>query len=212
MPLIGGFLIGALRAESPCVPIGALISIRKRGRRIIMSNVIHVNFGQKSQIKSFYNSIAEKSADSEYLKGCQLDESSQTWDQAAKHYRLAIRLNPQHVDSMVNLANIWKKKQGSKKATALYKKVLRIDPEHTEANYNYAYVCYEQHKFDLAVTHFERALALQPDFADAHFNLAMVYSELGEKHKAWPHWQRYLLIDPNSRWANVARDHLRRSV
>jgi tetratricopeptide (TPR) repeat protein len=56
---------------------------------------------------------------------------------------------------------------------------------------------------------FQRALASDPSFADAHFNLAMTLQELKREDEARAHWEAYLKLDPESKWAEIARRHLR---
>ena len=62
---------------------------------------------------------------------------------------------------------------------------------------------------DELVESFRRALASDPSFADAHFNLAMTLQELGQVDEARQHWEAYLKLDPESKWAEIARRHLR---
>jgi tetratricopeptide (TPR) repeat protein len=144
-----------------------------------------------------------------YLEGCRLDEDEATFDAAETAYRRAIELDPSLANALTNLGNLMFRRDRLTDAEQLYQRALKLDAEQPEAHYNLGFLLFERAQVPAAIESFERALSSDPAFADAHFNLAMAYQEVGQHAQARPHWEAYLQLDPESRWAEIARRHLR---
>lgn len=165
-----------------------------------MSKVVYVAFGANhARAQALYD-----------LAGA-IDETPDTYDQAAKLYRQAIRLRPDFANAWVNLGNIHYRKGDVRKAETHYRKALAFDDRSPDANYNLGFLKLEQGHLDVAITHLRIAIEEDPEFADAHFNLAMAYVQCGWPQKAAPHWRIYLGLEPNSTWSDTARRHLRQA-
>lgn len=144
-----------------------------------------------------------------YLQGCRLDEEENTYDAAEEAYRRAIQLDPTLANALTNLGNLMFKRERLLEAEELYRRALKLDSDQPEAHYNLGFLLFERREIPSAMESFRRALASDPSFADAHFNLAMTLQELGELEEARAHWEAYLKLDPESKWAEIARRHLR---
>lgn len=112
-------------------------------------------------------------------------------------YNTALRLCPNHADSLNNLANI-KREQGKslinncswneklisaviynagfiEEATRLYLKALEVFPEFAAAHSNLASVLQQQGKLNEALMHYKEAIRIQPTFAGKQkFNVEVV--------------------------------------
>lgn len=146
-----------------------------------------------------------------YLEGCRFDEDEQTFDQAEQAYKKALSLDPALSNALTNLGNLEYRRQQLEAAERYYRQALGTDPEQPEALYNLGFLCFERDEVDEAVDLFRDALRSDPSFADAHFNLAMALEERGERDAAQPHWQQYLTLEPDGSWAEIARNHLKKS-
>lgn len=144
-----------------------------------------------------------------YLQGCRLDEDENTFDAAEEAYRRAIQLDPTLANALTNLGNLMFKRDRLEEAEDLYRRALKLDSDQPEAHYNLGFLLFERREVAPAMESFRRALASDPSFADAHFNLAMTLQELGHVDEARLHWEAYLKLDPESKWAEIARRHLR---
>jgi tetratricopeptide (TPR) repeat protein len=144
-----------------------------------------------------------------YLAGCRLDEEEGTFDAAEEAYRRAIQLDPTLANALTNLGNLMFKRDRLLEAEELYRRALKLDSDQPEAHYNLGFLLFERREVPAAMESFRRALTSDPSFADAHFNLAMTLQELGHLEEARQHWEAYLKLDPESKWAEIARRHLR---
>jgi len=63
-----------------------------------------------------------------------------------------------------------------------------------------------------AIEHYKLAIEIDPQLAEAWFNRALCYEKLSIFHKAKEDWIQYLKIDSkvNSKWAEEAREHLKK--
>jgi CHAT domain-containing protein len=64
--------------------------------------------------------------------------------------------------------------------------------------------------YPVALAHADRALRIDPRFSEALFNRALILERLGLTQAAREAWNRYLAADPSSKWADEAREHLKR--
>ena len=144
-----------------------------------------------------------------YLTGCRLDEEENTFDAAEEAYRRAIQLDPSLANALTNLGNLMFKRERLVEAEELYRRALKLDSDQPEAHYNLGFLLFERREVPAALESFQRALESDPSFADAHFNLAMTMQDLGREEEARQHWEAYLRLDPESKWAEIARRHLR---
>jgi tetratricopeptide (TPR) repeat protein len=182
----------------------------------VETNVIRVDFVSGLRVSGgpTKNSASRASSEAQrcYIEGCRLDESPATWDRAASLYERAIDLDNNHVNAIVNLANVHFRRDNKRLAERLYLQALDVDSDIPEANYNLGFLEYERGNMDAAVGRFEATIASDPDFADAHYNLAMALTESGESLKSARHWRRYIKLDPHGAWADDARRRLRLSI
>jgi DNA-binding transcriptional MerR regulator len=143
-----------------------------------------------------------------YVRASQLDEDSETVEEAEALYRLATELDPWLAIAFTNLGNIHFRRGQEDAAMAFYARALEIDPKQPEAQYNTGYVLLDRGNPLEALPHFQGAVAADGRFADAHFYLAMAYESVGDTTRARVAWESYLAIEPTGTWADIARRHL----
>jgi tetratricopeptide (TPR) repeat protein len=98
---------------------------------------------------------------------------------AAECFRRALDIDPNHVDSLNNLANVLKVRD-LYQAIALYRRALEINPRMALANFNLANALKENGEFDEAATLFERTLEIDPGHVRARHGLAVLLEQNGK--------------------------------
>jgi tetratricopeptide (TPR) repeat protein len=131
----------------------------------------------------------EPTADDFYDLGCDLELSSS--DEAREAYERALELDPDHVDSHVNLGRLLHEDGAPAAAEKHYRAALSLDPEHDTAAFNLGVALEDLGRVRDAIAAYERAVELDPDNADAHYNVAGLYERRGEKPAALRHLKEY---------------------
>lgn len=129
-------------------------------------------------------------ADDWYSMGIDL-ETVGALGKAADAYGRALKADPQHIDSMINLGRLHHDNGDLPAAEQLYRRVLQVDARHPLALFNLGVVLDDQGSLQQAREAYELALESDPDFADAHFNLARLHERDGHKAQALRHLARY---------------------
>ena len=123
-------------------------------------------------------------------------------DEAASHYREAVRLKPDYVEAHTKLGNVLRELGRHDDAVAVYQRVIGFEPS-AEAHYNLANTLALLGRLDEAITHYRRAFALKPDLAGLHNNLANALVAQGRPEEALVHFRRALALDPGLVEAHV---------
>ncbi len=149
-----------------------------------------------------------RTAEEWYAIGYECDSNPETYDQAIEAYENALAQNPNYVEAMINLANIYYARRELKRARQLLERAAQLDPDNHSIYYNLGNVYDEAAELQKALHSYQKAIALYPEYEPALFNLALVYERLGLVSKAELLWRKYLEVDPLGEWAEIAREHL----
>jgi len=151
----------------------------------------------------------ERTAEEWYALGYEYDTNQETHDKAIEAYENALTQNPNYVEAMINLANIYYTKRAFERGRQLLERAVQLDPNNHTIYYNLGNLYDEAAELDKSIKSYHRALELYSEYEPALFNLALVYERLGLVGKAKSIWQKYLEVDPKGEWAEIAREHLR---
>jgi tetratricopeptide (TPR) repeat protein len=167
-------------------------------------------FKPRGQILSLHIApqTVARSAEEWYALGYEYDTNPETQDKAIEAYENALTQNPNYVEAMINLANIYYAKRELVRARQLLERAAQLDPNNHTIYYNLGNLYDEVAELDKSIKAYHKALALHPDYDLALFNLALVYERLGLAVKAEKLWRKYLEVDPMGEWAEIAREHL----
>jgi tetratricopeptide (TPR) repeat protein len=152
--------------------------------------------------------IEPESADAWFDVGFCADRDRSSYPTAIAAYQRALKIDPAHVPSLINLGNVYYEMGEFRRASEMYTRATILDGENPRTHFNLGNACDEMGDLLGAARAYRRALALWPGYADAHFNLALVAEKLGSWALARRHWQEFLELEPQSEWAAVARSHL----
>jgi tetratricopeptide (TPR) repeat protein len=128
-------------------------------------------------------------ADEWYALGSDLESTSP--DQAREAYRRALDLEPDHVETRVNLGRLLHEDGRLNAAEAHYRLALAVRPRDPTALFNLAVCLEDLGRIDEAIQFYRRTIRADPDCADAYFNLARLYEKKGDAAAALRLLQAY---------------------
>jgi DNA-binding transcriptional MerR regulator len=133
--------------------------------------------------------IPGPSADEWFERALLIEEDDP--DAAMAAYRRALTLQPDCVETLINLGRLYAETGETEAATACFRQALEIDPNDPTAVYNLGVVSQDAGRDDEAIQCYRKALALDPGLAEAHYNLATVFDRAGEPQAAIRHINEY---------------------
>ena len=124
----------------------------------------------------------------------------QDYNEALTSLEQGIRLNPQCVSAMVNLAIVHKQLGDFDKAIPLLEKVIKkIDPRDSAAINNLANIFHEQDKFEQAAIMYLQALEIDPNDDDVLCNLGMVLQRIAYNDFAKIAFEEGIHVNPGNK-------------
>jgi tetratricopeptide (TPR) repeat protein len=128
-------------------------------------------------------------ADAHSLLGFAFTEQER-FDNATRHYREVLKINPDSAETYCNLGNTFLKQDKLNEAIKLYVKALDLNPNFPEAHYSLGNSLLQQEKFDQAITHYREALKLKPDWQGARLKLEIAETRKDQNEKVKSPWLR----------------------
>jgi tetratricopeptide (TPR) repeat protein len=124
-------------------------------------------------------------------------------DEAIKHYKEALRLNPDYEPANINLGLALLSQGKFDECIDYYQEVLRVNPGYARVHNNLGAVLWRLGKIEKATVHFRKAVLLKPDYAEAHNSLGAALIFKGEIEKAIAHLQKALRLNPDYALAKI---------
>jgi tetratricopeptide (TPR) repeat protein len=118
-------------------------------------------------------------------------------DEAIKHFKEALRLNPDFEGAKINLGLALLTQGKFDECIDYYQEVLRVNPGYARVHNNLGAVLWRLGKIEEAAVHFRKAVALKPDYADAHNSLGAALLSQGKNENAIAHLQEALRLKPD---------------
>jgi tetratricopeptide (TPR) repeat protein len=156
-------------------------------------------------METFYRTILAKNNDCSLAHnnlGLLLREDGRL-DEAARHFREMLRIDPKDADAIGKLAVTYTRLGRPDEAIRQYESALQLKPADASLENDLAAALVAAGRRDEAAPHFERALQLQPDLADASYNYGNLLFNLGRPADAVPHYQAALRAKPD----NASAEH-----
>ena len=130
---------------------------------------------------------------------------------AIKLYNEILKINPNHINTRVNLGSIFINIGEFHKAINCLEKGIRIDPDNSYLNNNLGVVFNNLGEHQQAINFLKIAIRIDPDNVDANCNIGVAFKELGYYQKAISHYRKAIDLNPNfvralNNLANVHKD------
>lgn len=118
-------------------------------------------------------------------------------DKAIKHYRQALKFNPDSSPAHYNLGKEFALQGRFDEATRYYRKALQLNPGEPSAYCYLGEVLSAQGKLNEAIAHFTKALQIRPNYANAHNGLCIAFYLCNKIDKAIEHGGEAVRIKPD---------------
>jgi Flp pilus assembly protein TadD len=136
------------------------------------------------------------SARAHWMYGLALDKADRL-DEAAEHYRLALRLDPNEKEVHYHLGQVLVAQSQLSEGRSELEEALRSDPRNGEVHSEYGYLLARLGQKDEAGAEFEMATRLAPKSGRAHYDYAMFLLNEGKIDQAITEFQTALKHNPN---------------
>jgi len=159
-----------------------------------------------NQIRHWKNSISlfkdalEKTSDNYVAHnnlGEALDNQGQIED-AANHYRQALRINPYYMEAQNNLGQVLFRQGKINDAIIHLRKALKLNPNIPEIHINLGLALCKQGRIDEAIHHFLEAIKLNPNLTGPNLYAANAFYVRGKMDEAIMYYQKALKQTPDS--------------
>ena len=118
-----------------------------------------------------------------YKQGLLLAEMGEA-GRAAKSWRKALELKPNHTKALNLLGTTYLSQNRLNEAEQLYRNALETQPDQPQILNALALVLSRSKSYDEAVEHWERATEIDPDYTQAHYNLSSILLKQGRDEAA----------------------------
>ncbi|HLZ42078.1 MAG TPA: FG-GAP-like repeat-containing protein [Candidatus Sulfotelmatobacter sp.] len=127
-------------------------------------------------------------------------------DSVAK-FQQALKLNPNHLLSLVNLGNAYRAEKNWDAAQKVLQLAVEISPGDPEANYALAMVFAQENDSASAYEHLQRALKARPNYPEALNNLGVLYLRTDRRDDAVATFEHCIQVAPafDQAYLNLAR-------
>ncbi len=113
------------------------------------------------------------------------------------HYRLALKGNPDHVDSRCRLGVALLQRGEIDEAIGHLQRTVELLPGFAAAQFYLAYGLQRAGRREDAIRHFVEGLEIQPDDVDARLRLARILREQGRHDRSLMHYDKLLKLQPD---------------
>lgn len=141
-----------------------------------------------------------------YSRACD-EKTLGEFDSAIRLFKEALSLNPDYVEALNNLGNVYLGQGEYKNALTYFEKALELNSEEPIL-LNNAGICYMECKnFDTANAYYIKAIKINPQFFPAYSNCGKLLILKGEIKSAKKYFEQALEINPTYVEAKVKLDH-----
>src|SRR5664279_1282805 len=116
---------------------------------------------------------------------------------AEKMYRIILKAQPDHFDSLHLLGVIFHQRGDHAEAVRQIDVALKINPKMVSAYSNRGVALGELKRFEEALASYDKALALKPDYAEAFYNRGNALRELKRLEQALASYDKALALKPD---------------
>ena len=118
-------------------------------------------------------------------------------DVAKELYNQILKINPNHSQTLNNIAVIFTNLKEYQKAKECYQKAIKINPSYADAHNNLGIIFKEEEEYQKAKECYEKAIEINPNYVSAYYNLGNIFKELKENQKAKECYEKAIELNPN---------------
>lgn len=167
---------------------------------------------------------ADLAAEAHYRLANSLRSQAKTREdraQAVEHYRQAIRLNPRHLESRLNLANTYDENKDYVQAVSVLRELIEVAPEYAPAYNNLANELdalatsqpgEKERLGEESMAYRLKAIEIDPDYFDGHLNLGKTLARQEKYDQALGHFERAIQINEKNSDAWSSLGNTRRKL
>jgi tetratricopeptide (TPR) repeat protein len=122
-------------------------------------------------------------------------------DKAIEAFKRALRVNPNNLRALYELAKLYDKKTEYDKAIKTIKRAIKLKPKTRAAWNNLGTLYSKKTEFDKALIAYNSALKINSNYKDAWRNLGLVYIQKNQYNEAIKALKRAVKIDPRFKYA-----------
>ena len=125
--------------------------------------------------------------------------------EAEQQYRAALKIVPQHADSLHGLGLLYIQARRFDEAVELLRKAGRASPSDAAIRTNLGFALLRLERREEAIAAFREAVRIKPDYTVAHFNMGMALSELDRPEEAVAAFSEAIALKPDHGLAHFRR-------
>ncbi|MBV9267538.1 MAG: VCBS repeat-containing protein, partial [Acidobacteriaceae bacterium] len=131
-------------------------------------------------------------------------------DDAIGYFKQALRINPDHLISLLNLGNAYRQEKRWDEARSTLEHALQVGPYNPEVNYSLGMVFAQIEQPDRAYELLQNALQLRPNYPEAMNNLGVLYLRTRRRDQAVAEFETCIKTAPefDQSYLNLARVYL----
>lgn len=136
----------------------------------------------------------------------QIFSNMQRFQEAEELLNGQLLMNPNDVDSILNLGSVYSMQNKYDQAIELYQSALDTTEDHgDEIHFNIGLVYQAQEIYDKAIAHFKEAVAINLTHEGALYELAYCLDQVGQLESSLSYYQKFIDEDPYSTaaWYNL---------
>lgn len=193
-------LSGAPVLDESGVVVGVLM-VLEGGRKVALPVDGIGRLSQTSVVKKFKQWKAEKYFDT--LEGSLLAgriyEAVGESGRAQIHLENAVKLNPNDVELLLQLAEIYSEQRNFESAISTYEKVLQQQPDRDDVYLKIGNVYLNMMKWNEAIASFQKAYELNQQNEKTYLYMGQAYEELRQFDKAAESYEKYVSFNPEDK-------------
>lgn len=130
-------------------------------------------------------------------------------EKAKDAYGEALRLNPKHLEALVNLGIALGDLNEPAEAIKTFEKALSIDPEDCNARSNLGNAYYAGGRYSEAMYEYRRAVDIDPKCHSALYNIGVAFADAGLFREAVSWWRKVAQVAPGTDAARNAEENIK---
>ena len=121
----------------------------------------------------------------------------ESYEDSIKNYSKAIKLNPNYIEAITNLAIVYEIMGDFAKAEMYFNQALSLDPTNTSVLYNLANCHFNSKDYKQAIYVCQKILDLDSSFYYAYNRIGLCYIQLGDEEQAKGLFEKAIMIKPD---------------